>query len=406
MKYLVVLCDGMADEPIGLFNGLTPLQKASCTNMDILAKLGSVGCLQTIPEGYNAGSEVANLSILGYGPEHFENGRAVLEARGMGIKLGNNEIVFRTNLVTIQDGKMLDFTAGEIESEQAEELIEYLQANLGSSEIEFICGDSYRNLCRIKVSDGAKNMVKGIRSFPPHDIIGEPILDYQIVNQNNSENLAKILNELILKSQNLLEKHPLNIKRSKEGKNIANSIWLWSEGTMATIPDFSKLHKINNAAVVAGVDLIRGIGTAAGMEVIKVNGATGSYNTDYEAKVKAAIDALDRVDFVYLHIEATDAAGHLGDPYLKVKVIEDIDKKVLSPILEYISSNKNIRLALLPDHPTPCNLKTHTRNPVPFLIYDPQVEGDTVEIFDEESVKNGSYGLLKTEQFIKIFLND
>lgn len=398
MKYIIVLGDGMADEPIATLGGKTPLQVAKTPTMDFLAKNGKLGILETVPNGFHPGSEIANLSVLGYDVTKVFEGRGSLEAASMGIEIFEDEMAMRCNLICIEDGKIKNHSAGHISNEEALELINYLQQELGDDRISFYPGISYRHLLKIKNAD------KRILCTPPHDVPGTPYKDVLIKHQiEEASETATLINDLILKSQELLSKHPINQKRILEGKDPANSIWPWSPGYKPSMQKLSDLYGISKGVVISAVDLIKGIGVYAGLEPIDVDGATGLYNTNYEGKINAAIDALrGDADFVFLHIEASDEAGHEGDVELKVKTIEYLDSRVLKPLINALGSiNDDVAIALLPDHPTPCRLRTHTSNPVPFLIYHKGIEADDVDQFNEISAQRGGFKLIKQDAFIR-----
>lgn len=401
MKYIIVLGDGMADEPIDSLGGKTPLEVANTPMMDFLAKNGRVGTLSTVPNGFNPGSEIANLSVLGYDVAKVFEGRGSLEAASMGIDIFPNEMAMRCNLICIENGKIKNHSAGHISNEEAAELIDYLQEELGNCNISFHQGISYRHLLKIKHAN------KHINCTPPHDVPGTPYKDVLVKPiVAEAESTANIINELIIKSQKLLENHPINIRRIKEGKDPANSIWPWSPGYKPTMQTLSQLYGIKKGVVISAVDLIRGIGVYAGLAPIIVDGATGLYDTNYEGKIEAAINALrSDVDFVFLHIEASDEAGHEGDIALKIKTIESLDDRILKPLIDALNSiEDNVAIAVLPDHPTPCRLRTHTSSNVPFLIYYKGIKADDVETYNEASAKYGSYGTLKGNEFIKNFV--
>lgn len=397
MKYLVILGDGMADEPIAELNGMTPLQYAQTPSIDQLARMGRCGMLDTIPEGFAPGSEIANLSVLGYNlPEVFE-GRGSLEAASMGVEIEPGEMAMRCNLICVENGLIKNHSAGHISSEEAEVLMRFLQEELGDDVVSFYSGVSYRHLLKVKGGD------KRLICTPPHDVPGTPFTD--VLSKPIDEKAlatAEMLNELVLRSQELLENHPINIERAARGKDKANSIWPWSPGYRPAMKTLQDLFGIQGGAVISAVDLIRGIGVYAGLQVIMVEGATGLYDTNYEGKTKAALEALKVVDFVFLHIEASDEAGHEGDVGLKVKTIEYLDRRVVKTVLETLAQwEEPVTVALLPDHPTPCALRTHTRDAVPFVIYRPDESPDDVRVYDEMSCRDGAYGMLKGEQFMQ-----
>ncbi len=401
MKYLVILGDGMSDEPIESLGGKTCLQAANKPHIDALATMGRCGMLHTIPAGFAPGSEIANMSVMGYNvPEVFE-GRGSLEAASMGVDIDPDEIAMRCNLICIKNGIIKNHSAGHISNEEAAELIAFLQQELGDEHVSFHAGVSYRHLLKLK---GGK---KQIKCTPPHDVPGTPYADVMITPESaDAEETASTLNALILRSQELLENHPVNIKRAEEGKDKANSIWPWSPGYKPAMQTLETLYGLQNGSVISAVDLIRGIGVYAGLKVILVPGATGLYDTNYEGKAQAAIDALREGDFVYLHIEASDEAGHEGDVDLKVRTIEYLDRRVVKLILEELKQwDEPVTIALLPDHPTPCAIRTHTCDPVPFIIYRPGEEPDSVQVYDEFACRQGSYGEIREMEFMQLLIS-
>ncbi len=400
MKYIIVLGDGMADESIAALGGKTPLQAARTPHIDRLAAMGCSGLLDTIPPNLHPGSEIANMSVLGYDVEKVFEGRGVLEAASMGVDLQPGDLALRCNLITIEDQKIKNHSAGHISSGEAAELIGYLDKKLGNDIIRFYPGVSYRHLLVIKGG------IKTLNCTPPHDVMGSPYRNVLVRPETeDAYNTAKLLNYLIIRSMSLLSEHPVNLKRIAEGKDPASCIWPWSPGYRPQMPTFRELWGVGRSAVISAVDLIQGIGVLAGMDVIKVDGATGLHDTNYEGKTRAAIDALKDHDLVYLHIEASDEAGHEGDAPLKVKTIEYLDYRVLKTLIEETSAmTEPVTIAVLPDHPTPCRTKTHTREPVPFIIYIPGNQPDEVIAYDEYASAQGSYGLLKGPAFMKALL--
>ncbi|NDV64082.1 cofactor-independent phosphoglycerate mutase [Bacteroides sp. 224] len=403
MKHIIILGDGMADWPVKSLNNKTLLQHANIPYMDMLASMGRNGLLATVPEGFHPGSEVANLSVLGYDLSKVYEGRGVLEAASMGVDVLPGEIAMRCNLICVEDGRIKNHSAGHITSEEAAELISYLQKELGTEAVTFHPGVSYRHLLVVK---GGK---KELTCTPPHDVPGKefaPLLIKPIVPE--AEETARLLNELILRSQELLKNHPINLKRMAEGKDPANSIWPWSPGYRPQMEPLSSTYpQIKSGTVISAVDLIQGIGRYAGLRKVEVEGATGLYDTNYKNKVAAALEALKSEDFVYLHIEASDEAGHEGDVSLKIKTIEDLDSQVVGPVYEAVKGwGEPVAIAILPDHPTPCELRTHTSEPVPFLIWYPGIEADGVEAYNEEAAKQGVYGLLKGDEFMNEFMDN
>lgn len=400
MKHIIILGDGMADEPIPELGDKTPMEVANTPTMDWLASHGRVGRLKTVPVGYHPGSEVANMSVLGYDLDKTFEGRGSLEAASIGVPLLEGEMAMRCNLICIENGIIKNHSAGHISNEEAAELIDFLNDQLADDDIRFYQGVSYRHLLKVKYGD------KRILCTPPHDVPGTPFRDVLIRPEAaEAQATADVLNGLILRSQELLENHPVNMKRKAEGKDAANSIWPWSPGYRPRMQTLMERFGIERGIVISAVDLIRGIGVYAGLKPILVEGATGLWNTNYEGKVAAAIAALKDNDFVFLHIEASDEAGHEGDYNLKIKTIENLDSRVCKPILEAVQQmDEPVAIAVLPDHPTPCRIRTHTGDPVPFLIYRPDEQADSVERFSEHSAQQGSYGLLEGEQFINEFL--
>ena len=401
MKYIIILGDGMADEPIGSLGGRTPLQAACKPSIDRVAALGRSGMLATVPAGFAPGSEIANLSVLGYDlPKVFE-GRGSLEAASMGVRIEDGEMAMRCNLLTIEQGRIKNHSAGHITSEEAAELIVFLQKELGGGDANFFPGVSYRHLLKLKGGD------KRVATTPPHDVPGTPYRDVLVrALVPEAEATAVRINELIERSQELLKDHPVNRARVAAGKEPANSIWPWSPGYRPRMETLMQRYGIRDGVVISAVDLIKGIGVYAGLKPVDVEGATGLYTTNYEGKARAALDALRAHDFVFLHIEASDEAGHEGDAELKVRTIEYLDSRVVKTIFDEISGwDEPVSMAILPDHPTPCALRTHTAKPVPFTIYRTGVSGDGVQRFDERSAQEGSYGNLSGDEFMNLFID-
>ena len=401
MKYIIILGDGMADEPIGSLGGRTPLQAACKPSIDRVAALGRSGMLATVPAGFAPGSEIANLSVLGYDlPKVFE-GRGSLEAASMGVRIEDGEMAMRCNLLTIEQGRIKNHSAGHITGEEAAELIVFLQKELGGGDANFFPGVSYRHLLKLKGGD------KRIATTPPHDVPGTPYRDVLVRDLvPEAEATAVRINELVERSQELLKDHPVNRARVAAGKEPANSIWPWSPGYRPQMETLMQRYGIRDGVVISAVDLIKGIGVYAGLKPVDVEGATGLYTTNYEGKARAALDALRTHDFVFLHIEASDEAGHEGDAELKVRTIEYLDSRVVKTILDEISGwDEPVSMAILPDHPTPCALRTHTAKPVPFTIYRTGVSGDGVQRFDERSAQEGSYGNLSGDEFMNLFID-
>lgn len=393
----------MADWPVKSLHNKTLLQYARTPYMDMLARMGKNGMLRTVPPDFHPGSEVANLSVLGYDLAKVYEGRGVLEAANMGVDIKHGEVAMRCNLVTIEGDSIKNHSAGHISSAEAEELISFLQEKLGSERVNFYPGVSYRHL--LVIGGGNKNLV----CTPPHDVPGQqfgPLLARPAVPE--AEETAGLINSLILKSQEILKGHPVNKKRVAEGKDPANSIWPWSPGYRPQMETLARMYpQIREGAVISAVDLIYGIGHYAGLKRVEAEGATGLYDTNYENKVSAALEALRDSDFVYLHIEASDEAGHEGDVALKIKTIENLDSRAVGPIYEAVKTwDEPVAIAVLPDHPTPCELRTHTADPVPFLVWYPGIEPDCVDSYDEESAAKGAYGVLKGDEFMKEFMKE
>ena len=392
----------MADWPVESLGGKTLLQYAKTPYMDMLARMGQTGMLKTVPDGFHPGSEVANSSILGYDQHEVYEGRGPLEAASIGVELEPGDMAIRCNLICIEGDKIKNHSCGRLETEEGDVLIRYLQEHLGNERIHFYTGVQYRHLLVIK--GGNKDLI----CTPPHDVPGQPWRPLMVKAATpEAQPTADLINDLILRSQQLLANHPLNIQRMTEGKDPANSIWPWAGGYRPhMIPLTVRFPQIKRGAVITAVDLIRGIGTLAGLRVIDDEGATGLYDTNYEGKAQAAIDALRTDDFVYLHIEASDEAGHDGDLELKLQTIENLDRRVVGPIYEIVKDwDEPVCIAVLPDHPTPIAHRTHTNEPIPFLIYAPGIEPDCIQTFDEVACKEGKYGLLHNDEFIKTLMN-
>ncbi len=401
MKHLIILGDGMADEPVAKLGNKTPLQFANTPYMDMLARLGKNGLLDTIPPNMDPGSEIANMSVLGYDVPKVYEGRGVLEAASIGVDVLPGELAMRCNLVCVEGDLLKNHSAGHISTEEASVLISYLNEKLGDETFSFHTGVSYRHVLKMKGGD------KHIYCRPPHDIPETPYRPHLVKSTSDSgKKTAEILNDLILRSQELLANHPINLKRISEGKDPANSIWPWSQGYRPQMKHLSDMYPIKSGVAISAVDLIRGIAVYAGLKVVLVDGATGLYDTNYEGKAQAALEALKENDFVFLHIEASDEAGHEGDVPLKVRTIEYLDSRIVKPIYEEIKNwDEEVKIAILPDHPTPCEIRTHTRDPIPFLIYHKSIIPDQVTSYDEFSAKDGAFGILEKDQFMKTLFN-
>jgi 2,3-bisphosphoglycerate-independent phosphoglycerate mutase len=409
MKYLILICDGAADWPIEELENKTIFEATDTPALDFLTQRGEMGLLRTIPKAMNPGSECANMTILGYDPRTDLTGRGPLEALSAGVPLDDSDIAFRCNLITIQDGNIKDYSAGHISTEESTKIIEELQNNLSTKGLDLFPGVQYRHILRL---DG-KQFTEEIKTTPPHDVLGEDYKTHLPTPKKNKHNNAHIqktvdcLIELIEKSRVLLLGHEINKQRAQQGKNMATNLWPWSGGKKPDIIPFKKKYGLEGS-VISAVDLIFGLGIAAGLEPIHVEGATGLPDTNYQGKVDAALRELKRKDFVYLHVEAIDEMGHTGDPQKKKAALRDFDSKIVKPFLKAEELFENqLKICVLPDHPTPCEIRTHSPEPVPFVIYDPRMEKKKAlkRKFSESSAKKGELGLIETgEKFMRIFL--
>ena len=419
MKHIIILGDGMADLPIERLGGKTLLQYAHKPMMDQLAREGRCGRLVTVPEGFPPGSEVANTAILGYDLNKVYEGRGPLEAASIGYEMADDDFAIRCNIITLEDGKIITHNGGNLETNDARVLIDYLNEHLakpinereGCERVKFITGIQYRHLLVIK--GGNKHIV----CAPPHDHPNEPwrpllVKPDSVVSDSvadtrrlSPQQTADLINEMILKSQELLSQHPFNIERAKKGERQANSIWPWSGGYRPSMETLMQQYpQIKSGTVISAVDLIQGIGKYAGLRIVKVPGATGLADTNYKGKAQAAIDALEHDDFVFVHVEASDEAGHDGDLELKLKTIEYLDQRLIAAIYNKVK-DKDVCIAVLPDHLTPVEQRIHVGQPVPFLIWHRGIKPDAVQQYDEVSCVDGSYGLLKLDEFMKTFMS-
>ncbi len=436
MKHIIILGDGMADHAVERLGGKTLLQTADKPMMDLLAKNGRTGRLITVPEGFPPGSEVANTAILGYDLNKVYEGRGPLEAASIGYDMQPDDFAIRCNIITLDDGKIITHNGGNLQTEDARVLIDYLNETLakpinereGCERVKFICGIQYRHLLVIKGGN------KHIECAPPHDhpnepwrpllvaplsspegdtLAGKPTLKSNeapsgaVGGALSPEQTASLMNELILRSQKLLPQHPYNLAKAAKGERQANSIWPWSGGYRPSMQTLMEQYpQIKSGTVISAVDLIQGIGKYAGLKIVKVPGATGLADTNYEGKAQAAIDALQHDDFVFVHVEATDEAGHDGDLDLKLKAINYLDQRLIKPIFQAVEQMEEpVCMAVLPDHPTPVELRIHVNEPVPFLIYHKGIEADDVQRYDEVSCVGGAYGLLRLNQFMQAFMD-
>jgi 2,3-bisphosphoglycerate-independent phosphoglycerate mutase len=397
MKHLIILGDGMSDYPVARLGGRTPLQVARKPHMDRLAREGRCGLFKTIEEDMPTGSEAANLSVMGYKPREVLQGRGVLEAASMGVNIRDDELAMRCNLICLfDDGRIKNHSAGHITSAESDEILHAVQAELGGPTRRFYTGVSYRHLF---VGQG---LDPRLDCTPPHDHpneAAEPLLIRARVPEARAT--ADLLNDLTRRSWSSLKDHPVNQRRRAAGKDPANSIWLWSPGKRPKMWTFRERFGVSGA-VISAVDLIRGIGVYAGLEIVRVPGATGLHDTNYEGKADAALAALERWDFCYVHVEAPDEAGHDGNLELKIRTIEDLDARLVGRVLAGLEQRGvEAVVALLPDHPTPVEKRIHVRDAVPFAIRDPRQAPDGVQRFDEQSCAAGAFGTLHGDQFIR-----
>ena len=413
MKHIIILGDGMADLPVERLGGKTLLQYAHKPMMDQLAREGRCGRLITVPEGFPPGSEVANTAILGYDLNKVYEGRGPLEAASIGYEMADDDLAIRCNIITLENGKIITHNGGNLETKDGDVLIKYLNETLarpinereGCERVKFITGIQYRHLLVIK--GGSKHIV----CAPPHDHPNEEWRPLLVKAEDNApteagrlsaQDTADLINELILKSQELLAKHPYNLSKAEKGERQANSIWPWSGGYRPSMETLMQQYpQIKSGTVISAVDLIRGIGHYAGLKIVEVPGATGLADTNYEGKAQAAIEALEKDDFVFVHVEASDEAGHDGDLELKLKTIEYLDQRLIAPIYNKVSQwTEPVCIAVLPDHLTPVEQRIHVGQPVPFLIWHRGIDADEVQQYDEVSCVSGAYGLLKLDEFM------
>ena len=400
MKYVLIIGDGMADYPIPELGNKTPLQSAHKPNMNAIAARGRSGLIKNVPDKLMPGSEVAICSILGYDPKVYCTGRGPLEAPARGIKLDENDAAYRCNLITERDGAIADYSAGHITTEEATQLIATMKAVFDKlNEVEFYPGLDYRHFLILRDFRHPKQ----IECIPPHDAIGTKVSDVlPKAKTPKAEKQAQLLRDLIRGSRDVLSSHPVNLAREKSGKNPGNLIWLWGGGKKPNMPTLKEKFGIRGA-VISAVDLVKGIGSYAGMQIINVPGATGLANTNYEGKADAALKALENNDLVCIHVEAPDEAGHIRDFKLKVKTIEDLDRRLLGRLLKGLE--EPYAIAILPDHPTPISIATHSRDLVPFTIASPNIKPDGIMTFDEFSAKKGAYGSVEKDYLISLLIS-
>ena len=407
MKHIIILGDGMADHAVERLGGKTLLQHADTPYMDMLARKGKTGRLMTIPDGFLPGSEVANTAILGYDLNKVYEGRGPLEAASIGYDMAPDDLALRCNIIELKDGRIMNHHGGHLKTEEGDVLMKYLDDQLGNNQVKFVTGIQYRHLLIVK--GGNKHIV----CAPPHDYPNEPWkgllvkpeegwADRKDGDRMTGQETADLLNDLIVRSQQLLAMHPFNQGRAHQ----ANSIWLWGGGYRPSMKTLQQLYpQVKAGSCISAVDLIRGIGRYAGLDVVKVSGATGLADTNYEGKAAAAIEALRHQDFVFLHLEASDEAGHDGDLELKLRTIEYLDHRIVEPVYNEVKTwDEPVCIAVLPDHPTPVEVRTHVKEPVPFLIWHPGIEPDEVQVYDEVACVSGAYGLLHLNEFMETFM--
>ncbi len=396
MKYIVLVPDGLADEPVKELGGKTPMEAADTPNMDFLASHGFSALVKTIPDGMPPGSDIGNLSLMGYNPHKNFSGRASLEAANLGIQLRGDEVVFRCNLVTVKNNKMLDYSAGHISSDEARNLIEDLERALAWPDIRFYPGKSYRHLMVLKTLNAA-NMLS-LKTTPPHDIINQSIKTHLPIGA-----CAQMLLQIMEQSKQILGTHQINKIREDEGENPGNMIWLWGQGARPNLPLFKDYFGLKGA-VISAVDLVNGIGRLAGLDVIDVPGANGYYDTNYQGKAEYALNALKKHDFVYVHVEATDEAGHNGDWKAKVECCEHFDKKVVGTIMKAYAKSEGVRILVCPDHPTPVSKRVHDRAPVPFAMWGEGIVPNDVKSYSEKAAAQEGVRFNSGEEMIQYFL--
>lgn len=392
MKYIVLVPDGAADYPLKELGDKTPLQIAEIPNLDWLVSHGRMGSAKTIPSGFAPGSDVANLCLLGYDPRKFYAGRGPLEAASMGIELASDELAFRCNLITAEGDVLKDYSAGHISSPEARKLIEAVAAKLDSEKVHFYPGVSYRHLMVLTDANATADC------FPPHDITGQTIEEHLPSGAG-----ADFLIDLMKKSREILADHPVNQNRGAEGKNEANMIWLWGQGRKPQMPTFKERFQLEGS-IISAVDLIKGIGKYAGLKIIEVPGATGYFDTDYRGKAEYALRSLEENDFVFVHVEAPDEAGHIGDVKAKIKAIEDFDRLVVGVILGGMKNLGPHRVLVAPDHLTPISVKTHVADAVPFVIHSSNDPETRPQSFDEQTAKESSLHFAEGWRLMEYFL--
>ena len=396
MKYIIIVPDGMADWPIEQIGNKTPLEAAQTTNMDFLAQNGMTGQVQTIPLGMPPGSDIGNLAIMGYDPKTCFSGRAPLEAANLGIELSQGEIAFRCNLVTVENNKMIDYSAGHIQTAEADKLIHALNEEIGSHEVSFYTGKSYRHLMVLKSKYNHK--LAEAKTVPPHDMMGADIAKHLPRGIN-----AEVLTSIMEKAGNILQDHPINQVRMDLKENPANMIWLWGQGIRPRLPLFKEKYGLQGA-IISAVDLVNGIGKLIGHQIIKVPNVTGYYDTNYLGKATYGLESLKSNDFVYIHIEAPDEAGHNGDLKNKISCIERIDKEIVGTVLNHFDKNDDFRVLVLPDHATPIKKRTHTNEPVCFVMFGKGINSNGAQSFSEVTARGTGLLFKSGEELIQYFI--
>jgi len=391
-KYVIIVPDGAADEPLAQFGGKTPLEAAETPNLDRISREGRQGLVRTVPDGMEPGSDVAQMSLLGYDPLRYYTGRAPIEAAALGIKLALDDWVFRCNLVTFADGKMADHSAGHISTEEASSLIQELQRQIDAEDMSFHTGVSYRHLLVFRGADF------DVRTYPPHDHIGTAV-EKLLPRGKGADRLIELINQ----SQQMFADHEVNRVRRDLGENQVSSIWLWGQGKQARLERFRKRFGLTGVAITA-VDLVRGLAKLVGFDLIDVPGATGFVDTNYEGKGSAAITALNHYDLVFVHVEAPDEASHSGNPEMKKEAIEQIDRHIVGPVLSALEQYESWRILVLPDHPTPAGSGAHSPEPVPFAMAGPGVTGILHLAFGEANAAKSGFRIEKGHELMEYFL--
>ncbi len=394
LKYAVLVPDGMADYPLDELNGRTPLEVARTPNMDLLAAKAKIGRASFVPEGMTPGSDVANLAIFGYDPRKYYSGRAPFEAENLGIAIKEDEIAFRCNFVSVENDMLIDYSAGHITTKEARVLIKALNKKLSGDDAKFYPGISYRHILVLKSLPGLLEL----KCSPPHDIMGEKIKSH-LPKGKNSERIIDLMNESIA----VLTEHDINLVRIDLKENPANMIWLWGQGRRANMPSFQEKYGLKGS-VISAVDLIKGIGRTIGLNALEVPGATGYYDTDYEQKAAYALKALEKEDFVFVHVEAPDEAGHNADVRAKISAIENFDRCIVGAFVKNFPHPDNLRMLILPDHPTPISLRTHSSDPVCFMLYGAKISANEIDMYNEKAAEKSSFNFENGFELMDLFV--